>query len=440
MDIRLSAYGKASSRPAPVNAMMADFATDFRDGIDINLGVGYVNERTIPGPLMLEAMAAVLDDPARHRQAFNYGGPQGSPNLIEAIRQFLITRRIGRVPADTLAQKRIIIGPSGATSLLDAIAEVLAPGIVITADPMYYIYCNALERMGFEVLAIPEEPHGVDPERVEAALDRLGSDAARVSAFYFVTVNNPTCTILDNGRRRALVDLASRFSKKQGHIVPIFFDQAYELLLHDPEVPPFESALPYDDLGVVYELGTLSKVLAPALRIGYLTGPPGPFLDALVQNTSDTGFSAPLFAQEMAAYLLERHIDRQLADVNAGYRRKALEMRHAIDTALGEYLEECRGGSAGFYYYLTFKQIETHTASHFFRFLTRTIGDPAIDGPPENRAPRVIYIPGEYCVHPRGALTAHGQRQLRLSYGYEDTPAIQSAIEHLRNALQNHCS
>lgn len=436
MDIRLSAYGKASSRPAPVNAMMAAFATDFRDGIDINLGVGYVNERTIPGPLLLEAMESVLADPVRHRQAFNYGGPQGSPNLIEAIRHFLQARRIGRVPAETLDKKRIIIGPSGATSLLDAIADVLAPGIVITADPMYYIYCNALERKGFEVLAVPEDAHGVAPDQVEAALKRLDTAAERVSAFYFVTVNNPTCTILDNTRRRALVEVASRFSHAQGRIVPIFFDQAYELLLHDPEVPPFESALPYDELGVVYELGTLSKVLAPALRIGYLTGPPGPFLDALVQNTSDTGFSAPLFAQEMAAWLLEHHIDRQLAAVNTGYRRKALEVRQYIDGMLGEHIEECRGGSAGFYYYLTFAGIETHTQSPFFRCLTRSTGDPAIDGPPGNPKPRVIYIPGEYCVHPRGSLTAQGQRQIRLSYGYEDSPALQNAIALLRDATR----
>lgn len=402
--------------------MMAEFAHGFRDGVDINLGVGYVNEETIPVPLLGEALQAVAADPARYRQAFNYGSPAGSANLAASIRDFLVRLRIGSLDAATIARNRLIVGACGATSILDSIADVLEPGIVVTSDPMYYIYTEALERKGFELLTIPEDAEGMDL----AALDRrLAGREDRVAFFYTVTVNNPSCTMLSNERRQALYRRAASLSERQGRVVPIFYDLAYELLLHDPAAPPFVSALPGDAAGIAYEIGTLSKVLAPGLRIGYLLGPDGPFMNAMVQRTSDVGFSAPLFVQEMSSYLLDRHIEQQLAAVNAGYRAKALAVGAAIERELGPFLEERRGGSAGFYFYLTFKDIETHPRSAFFRHLTRDDG-----------TPRVYYIPGEYCVHPGGDLAEKGERQLRLSYGFEDAARIVEALGLMRRAAE----
>lgn len=410
---------------------MSDFAHDFRDGIDLNLGVGYVNEDTIPVPLLTEAIEAVAADPGRYRQAFNYGSPAGSANLVGALRRFLTRMRIGGLDAATLDRKRLIIGACGATSILDGLADVLEPGIVVTSDPMYYIYTEALERKGFELLAVPEDGEGMEL----AALDRkLAGREDRVSFFYTVTVNNPSCTILSNARRRALYERAAEVSRRRERAVPIFYDLAYELLLHDPTSPPFVSMLPEDDIGIAYEIGTLSKVLAPGLRIGYLLGPDGPLMNAMVQRTSDTGFSAPLFVQEMASYLLDHHIAEQLAAVNAGYRAKAVVVREAIAGELGDLIEECRGGSAGFYFYLTFKEVETHPRSAFFRYLTRTTGDPVQDGPAGAKHPRTFYIPGEYCVHPRGDLAEKGRRQLRLSYGFEDANRVAGALKLMREA------
>ncbi len=436
MNIRLSPYGRASAQPSPVNRMMEDFASDFRDGVDINLGVGYVNEKTIPVAFLTEAAQAVASDPVKYRQAFNYGGPAGSANLVNSLRGFLTGAPNGCLDEAAVARRRLIVGPCGATSILDGLADVMAPGLVITSDPMYYIYCDALERRGFEVLAVPEDEEGIAMAALERKLQALGRGIERIAFFYVVTVNNPTCTILSNRRRGALLQVAARLSREQGRRIPIFYDLAYELLLHDPLAEPFVSVLPDDDLGIAYEIGTLSKVLSPGLRIGYLLGPDGPLMNSMVQRTSDTGFSAPLFVQEMASYLLDRHITGQIRAVNAGYRKKALAVREGIERSLGDLLDECRGGAAGFYYYLTFRDVETHPSSPFFRFLTRTTGDTAVDGPSGKRGPRVMYIPGEYCVHPRGDLVAQGKRQLRLSYGFEDVPAILRALEWMREAAE----
>jgi len=432
---RLSRYGEASTRPSPVNRMMAAFAGGFRDGVDINLGVGYVNERTIPVDDLSAALEAVVKDRLRYRQAFNYGGPEGSPNLAASIRRFLRDLRIGNLDDATLERKRLIIGPCGATSLLDGLAEVLEPGIVVTSDPTYYIYSDALERKGFEVLAVPEDREGIDLAALDRKLRELGGRADGIAFFYVVTVNNPSCTVLSNARRRALLEVAAGLLRKQGRRIPIFFDLAYELLLHDPGAEPFVSVLPVDEAGIAYEVGTLSKVLAPALRIGYLLGPDGPLMSAMVQKTSDAGFSAPLFIQEMASYLLDTRIAEQLRIVNAAYREKALAVRAGIERSLGPFLAECRGGSAGFYYYLTFERIETHQSSDFFKYLTRTTGHADIDRSGGEVPPRVIYVPGEYCVHPRGDLVDRGRRQLRLSYGFEDTGQILRGLAWMREAI-----
>lgn len=434
-DISLSEYGKASSIPSPVNRMMTDFAIGFRDGDDINLGVGYVNENTIPRQQIQTACEAVLANPQKYRASLNYGGAQGSPNLIESLKRFYIDNRIGGIKQDTFNTRDIVIGANGATSLLESVTHLLPAGIVFTADPMYYIYCNDLDRKGFTVIAMPEDNKGLQTDLLRAELETLGSAKEAIQFFYVVTVNNPSCTILSNHRKRELVEIVTEISHGIGRKIPIFFDNAYCDLVHDSSVESLESATCYDELGIVHEIGTLSKILAPGLRIGYLIGPKGAFLDSIIQRTSDIGFSAPLINQEIASYLLDHGIEAQIEKVNNGYREKAKQVKTWITELLGDNVQECRGGSAGFYYYLTLTNIPTDTDSDFFRFLTRTTGHEDIDGPSQNPHPKVIYIPGEYCVHPSGDMVEIGKRQLRISYGFEELPQIHAALKYMKDAI-----
>ena len=434
-DILLSEYGKASSIPSPVNRMMTDFAIGFRDGYDINLGVGYVNENTIPRQQILTACEAVLANPQKYRASLNYGGAQGSPNLIESIKKFHIDNRIGGITRDTFNTRDIVIGANGATSLLESITHLLPAGIVITADPMYYIYCNDLERKGFTVVAIPEDNEGLQTDLLRTKLEALGSGKAAIQFFYVVTVNNPSCTILSNCRKQELVEIVTELSYEVGRKIPLFFDNAYRDLVHDSTVEPLESALCYDELGIVYEIGTLSKILAPGLRIGYLIGPKGAFLHSIIQRTSDIGFSAPLINQEIASYLLDNGIEGQIKKVNDGYQEKAKQVKGWIEELLCDNVQACSGGSAGFYYYLTLANIATGSSSNFFRFLTRTTGHEDIDGPSHNPHPKVIYIPGEYCVHPSGEMVDIGRRQFRISYGFEELPQIHAALKYMKSAI-----
>jgi DNA-binding transcriptional MocR family regulator len=122
--------------------------------------------------------------------------------------------------------------------------------------------------------------------------------------------------------------------------------------------------------------------------------------------------------------------------VNAGYREKAKRTRELIARHLGRHLEECAGGSAGFYYYLTLKGCLTEEGSPFFNYLARTTGIRSIDGDGQDKNRRVVYIPGAYCVHPKGELAEKGRRQLRISYGFEELEQIEQGIRLMGEAIE----
>ncbi len=428
MDYSFSKLAKASLTPSAVNELTASFAEDFREGIDINLGVGYVNDKTIPTDAIKQAFEEIIANPIKYRNALNYGGSDGSPNLQNAIRNYYIQNQIGGLTAEDFNNRKILIGANGATSLLDSISDIIEPGVVITADPYYYIYTETLERKGFTILAIPEDKDGIRINALKEAIQIIPPE--KLSFFYIVTVNNPTTVVLSNQRKREIVELAQELSTKANRLIPVIFDKAYEDIIHGnlPEQPV--SGLKGAPNDLVFEIGTLSKILAPALRIGYCIGPDNAFSKVLTQRTSDIGFSNSLINQETSGWLLENTIAKQKAWVNKGYQDKARFIIKLFEKHLSPYLEDYTGGEAAFYFYLTFKNIRTDKESDFFRFLSRTTGDKKIDGDPDKN-PRLIYIAGDICSKQEKA-----KYQLRLSYGFEEPEVFARAVKLMAEACE----
>jgi 2-aminoadipate transaminase len=417
--------------------MMAAVSAELRPGVDCNLGVGYVNEEVIPREAIRAAVETITADPAGHPLSLNYGGPQGEPGLRAAIRRFLSRRAAGPVPPEVLESRRVLVGANAATSLLEAIADVVPPGIIVTTDPTYFVYADYLVRRGFEIVAVPEDDQGADPAALRDAVAALGERRDAIRFLYIMSVNNPTGTVLPNARRRALAAWAAELSAELGRRIPLIMDRAYDDLIHGAGIEAPESVLPHDAHAGCFEIETLSKTVAPGLRIGYLVGPDGDFFRALVQRTGDVGFCAPPLSQAIAAHILDESIDEQIRRVTAEYGSRATAIRPALDAAFGDDIAAMRGGTAGFYYYPTLRTTETSEDSPFFAYCMRRTGDATIDiasdGTPN---PRVVYVPGEHCVQPGGALTQVARRQFRLSYAFEPLDRTLAAIAIMCEAAQ----
>lgn len=426
MDYSFSDFAANSLIPSAINQLTAEFARDFREAVDINLGVGYVNDKTIPVEAIKEAYADIVSNPVKYRNALNYGGAEGSPNLRKSIHDYYLQNSIGDITEADFNNRKILIGANGATSILDVLSDILKPGLVITADPFYYIFTETLERKGFKILAIPEDEEGLQTDILKESLKNILP--GEISFFYIVTVNNPSTVILSNQRRREIVELAEELSGETGKIIPVVFDKAYEDIIHNPAMEKPVSGLKYDTIAQVIEVGTLSKILAPAFRVGYCIVPDNNLAILLNQRCSDIGFSLSLINQEIASWLLDNHIQVQKEKVNKGYREKAAFIKQLFADYLGDYIEDYSGGDAAFYFYITLKNIRTDKGSKFYQFLTRTTGDKAIDGEDEKN-PRLVYIPGTIC-----SKTDQARCQLRISYGFEELPVFERAIKLMAEA------
>ncbi|HOV32912.1 MAG TPA: pyridoxal phosphate-dependent aminotransferase [Candidatus Hydrogenedens sp.] len=434
-----SEYGLKSSQPSPVNQMMSQFAQDFRPGIDINLGVGYVNEDTIPYNEFADIVRELVNKENRPSNLLNYGGPEGSKRLIDSLKEFYNilykNGKTGFVP--DFENREVVIGVSGATSILTGLANILKKGVVISTDPLYYIFTSTLERYNFEIAPIEEDDEGPRIDILEQTLESLHKAGKYISCCYFVTVNNPTCVVVSNYRRKQIVECLETWAKKIDTKIPLFFDLAYEWLIHDTQLPYPVLPSMFDNCESVYEIGTLSKVFAPALRVGYIISPKNSaLLKSLIQWNSDVGFSAPLITQEISAELIRKVGLKQFEFVNTGYRERGTLLKDKFNQKMGQYIESITGGSAGFYLYLTLKGIPTFPDSDLFMLLSRKSGIKDWDYNVDNIVnKRVVYLPGIYCVHPQGTLSEAGKYQLRVSYGYENIGALLQAVDIFVKAI-----
>ena len=220
-----------------------------------------------PDALPLEGLIAAADAVLRRegRTLSTYGldsGPQG----YRPLREFLA----GKLKADAgiaCAAEDILV-TSGSLQAIDLInATLLERGdSVIIEEDCYQGSINRLLRLGVTPIGIPLDRDGMRVDVVANVLEDFKRKGARPKFIYTIpTVQNPTATIMPVERRRELLRLSAAYG------VPIFEDDCYADLIWSGERPPAIYAM--SERGGVIHIGSFSKSIAPALRVGYIVAP-----------------------------------------------------------------------------------------------------------------------------------------------------------------------
>jgi len=220
-----------------------------------------------PDALPLDGLIAAADAVLRRegRTLSTYGlnsGPQG----YRALRDFL-AGKLKRDAGIACSADDILI-TSGSLQGLDLVnTTLLARGdTVLIEEDCYQGSINRLLKLGVTPVGIPLDREGMRIDVLADTLAALKAKGIRPKYIYTIpTVQNPTATILPLARRRALLQLAAEFG------VPVFEDDCYADLSWSGERPPALYAL--SDLGNVIYIGSFSKTIAPALRVGYIVAP-----------------------------------------------------------------------------------------------------------------------------------------------------------------------
>ncbi len=283
-----------------------------------------------PDRLPLDGLIAAADAVLRRegRTLSTYGlnsGPQG----YRPLREFLAAKL--KADAGIACTADDILVTSGSLQALDLInATLLARGdAVIIEEDCYQGTINRLNRLGAAIVGIPLDRDGMRMDALSNALDDLKRKGVRAKYIYTIpTVQNPTATIMPAERRREMLRLSA------AHGVPIFEDDCYADLIWSGERPPALYAM--SERGGVIHIGSFSKSIAPALRVGYIVAPWDVMSRTLALKTD--GGSGALEQMVLAEYCT-RHFSKHVPELRRGLRAKLETLMESLTEHFGTAAE-----------------------------------------------------------------------------------------------------
>jgi 2-aminoadipate transaminase len=280
----------------------------------------------VPVDGLLEAVNSVLKREGRNLATYNLAhGPQG----YLPLRQFL-TEKLKRDAGIACTPDEIMI-VSGSLQALDLVNHtLLAKGdTVLIEQETYQGSLNRLTRLGVNAVGIPLDGDGIRIDALAAALaDHKRRGITPKYIYTIPTVQNPTGSILPESRRAEMLKL----SKEYG--VPIFEDDCYADLIWSGERPPAIYAM--SKHGGVIHIGSFSKSIAPALRVGFVVAP-WEIMSRMLPLKTDAGSGA--LEQMVLSEYCAPHFSTHVPRLTKGLRAKLDTLMEALNEQFGTAAE-----------------------------------------------------------------------------------------------------
>jgi 2-aminoadipate transaminase len=344
---------------------------------------------------------ALVEDPGA---ALQYGATEGFGPLREELSRFMATKG-----ASVGASELIVT--TGSQQALDLLGKtMISPGDkVIVEGPTFLATIQCFRLYGAELISAPCDGHGVKTDELEQLIARH-----KPKFVYLIpTFGNPSGALLSLERRKKVLQMAVKYNTL------IVEDDPYGDLYFNEPPPPSLLALSSSVPGsrdLIAYCGSLSKVLSPGLRVGWMIAQPELLAKAtMCKQFSDAHTST--FAQATAAqYLKAGRMPATLANVRSVYAERAKAMGDALMRELGDAVDYTQPqGGLFFWARLTGKGGAISDASEFAKR--------AIDQ-------GVAFVPGApfYAANPDTAT-------FRLSFATADIGKIQEGVVRLARAL-----
>lgn len=361
----------------------------------LSFALGMPAAELFPAAAYGRAAREVLD---RDPEALQYALP------VSRLRAQVVELMARRGVACTEAEVIVTTGAQQAMSLLGQLL-VTPGGTVVTEELTYDGMLGSLRPLQPRVLTVPSDPRtGMDVDALEALL-AAGERPALVYAM--PEGHNPLGSSMPAPARRRLAEVARK------HGVPMIEDDAYGLLAYEGDAPP--ALRSYDPDWVLY-VGSFSKIMAPALRTGWIVAPP-----AVVQRLSILKQGSDLDVASFAQRALSALLDREpFAEHLATLRREYAARRDAMLAALDAHFPAGARWSrprAGLFVW-----VEMPAGVDTTELLRRAVEEA-----------KVAFVPGRaFCA----AGGVRGGNALRLNFSRITPDEIHEGIRRLGQVLQ----